>query len=535
MNNIAKDLIESFGYTAEVATTPGLLKTVGDTAAAGTAGWGAGKIASKVLGRAIPGVTAGLNAYDAKRRWDDGDTVGAAISGVSGALSLIPGLGVPVSLALDAVNIGRDVGSAAADYIKDKPAPANADDARKTKLKALQKIIGTKDDGMYGPATRTALIAWQQQHGLKPDGIPGPDTFTAAGLMENIMKQKTTVAEDIATLRDRLAIIENQSQYAEGVIGDLAGGAVNAAKNAFKPGAKAAATAATDAGEAGIKAATTTTADTVVDKGFSDAVKRMGVKEKDGKFWAKDPQSVGNYTEVEKVGNDFVRPNQAAGFNNSTWHANGPLAKQLDKQLAGVAPAQVEKATAEALANPAVTALEKDAIKKGGLVAWIKANPKKAAGLGVFVGLGLAGLTPVPPRPDPHVLPPGPPVLPPGPHVLPPGPPVHHSYGKYDPAVASMQQELVNRGYPIKVDGIMGPQTKKAHDYELGTGDYAGHPGAAEMDRTGKQLVKDTRPGATQPAPVTGSQAYLDQQFKNPTVVESITSLRAVLAEIENR
>lgn len=37
---------------------------------------------------------------------------------------------------------------------------------------------------------------------------------------------------------------------------------------------------------------------------------------------------------------------------------------------------------------------------------------------------------------------------------------------KFDPAVQKKQYELIAKGYPIKADGILGPQTQKAIDWE---------------------------------------------------------------------
>ena len=46
-------------------------------------------------------------------------------------------------------------------------------------IKALQKVIGAKIDGIYGPETKQKLMAWQKQQGLKVDGVPGPETYKA--------------------------------------------------------------------------------------------------------------------------------------------------------------------------------------------------------------------------------------------------------------------------------------------------------------------------------------------------------------------
>lgn len=79
------------------------------TQAAGkVAGKGFLKGASKVVGKAIPGVGLAIGAVDAYDRAKKGDYVGAGIAGTAGLVSLIPGLGWAAGLGLDAVNLARD-------------------------------------------------------------------------------------------------------------------------------------------------------------------------------------------------------------------------------------------------------------------------------------------------------------------------------------------------------------------------------------------------------------------------------------------
>lgn len=47
---------------------------------------------------------------------------------------------------------------------------------------ALQRAIGAKDDGIFGPDTDRKLRAFQAANGLEVDGIAGPKTFHAAHL-----------------------------------------------------------------------------------------------------------------------------------------------------------------------------------------------------------------------------------------------------------------------------------------------------------------------------------------------------------------
>jgi peptidoglycan hydrolase-like protein with peptidoglycan-binding domain len=46
-------------------------------------------------------------------------------------------------------------------------------------VKQLQGLVGSKVDGGFGPATDTAVKAAQKQLGLKPDGVVGAKTWAA--------------------------------------------------------------------------------------------------------------------------------------------------------------------------------------------------------------------------------------------------------------------------------------------------------------------------------------------------------------------
>ena len=41
----------------------------------------------------------------------------------------------------------------------------------------IQRLIGVKADGIFGPKTTAAVRVWQRQHNLTPDGIVGPETL----------------------------------------------------------------------------------------------------------------------------------------------------------------------------------------------------------------------------------------------------------------------------------------------------------------------------------------------------------------------
>ena len=47
---------------------------------------------------------------------------------------------------------------------------------------ALQRIVGVKADGVFGPRTKTAVQRYQGRHRLTPDGVVGPRTAAAMRL-----------------------------------------------------------------------------------------------------------------------------------------------------------------------------------------------------------------------------------------------------------------------------------------------------------------------------------------------------------------
>lgn len=46
----------------------------------------------------------------------------------------------------------------------------------------LQRAIGVKADGIFGPMTQAAVAAWQRDQGILSDGIVGPGTWRALGV-----------------------------------------------------------------------------------------------------------------------------------------------------------------------------------------------------------------------------------------------------------------------------------------------------------------------------------------------------------------
>jgi peptidoglycan hydrolase-like protein with peptidoglycan-binding domain len=63
-------------------------------------------------------------------------------------------------------------------------------------VRALQKKLGVKADGVYGPRTRAAVKRFQRANGLDVDGIAGPQTLAALGLAGD---ERETTAQDTTT------------------------------------------------------------------------------------------------------------------------------------------------------------------------------------------------------------------------------------------------------------------------------------------------------------------------------------------------
>lgn len=175
---LKEGLMESFGYEAQTDE-------------------GFGAAATKVLGRAAPGVGAVLGAQGAVDSYKKGDYLGAALNGLSGAFSLVPGLGWIPALGLGLWQAGREI-SGAADQAGQPAAQQGANPTGKDpKVLALQQKL---------------IQAGAQ---IKADGIMGPKTQAAMQQFPNIkegeeMNQQKSLAESIRELQQRLAMIETE-------------------------------------------------------------------------------------------------------------------------------------------------------------------------------------------------------------------------------------------------------------------------------------------------------------------------------------
>ncbi len=207
------------------------------------------KAAGKGLGRFIPGVGLALGAADAYSRAKQGDYTGAALSGLGGVASLIPGVGTAASLGLAGAQAARDkarTGSwmpddeeQAAAVARDKqaqPAQAAAPAAAKPAAPAQAAAPAGADPKVV--ALQKQLIA--QGAKIKADGIMGPQTqaamkqFPNVAVAESKKETKMTESDKIAALRSKLAQLE--SRVDEGPL-DFIKGAYNTGKAALS-GAK---------------------------------------------------------------------------------------------------------------------------------------------------------------------------------------------------------------------------------------------------------------------------------------------------------
>lgn len=180
--SIAASLKESFGYVAEGDIT--------HAAAAGAGGYAAGKLASKIAGRTVPGLSMGLDAYDAYDRWKEGDYVGSGLSAGGAALGWLPVVGQAASLGAMAVNAGRDIKAGKYDelggMIKNAAVPTVGKNGRSSQSYPPMKPGG--DPSVYVLQKKLAAKGATNLDGtpLIPDGYQSKDTSAAMQKFPNV-------------------------------------------------------------------------------------------------------------------------------------------------------------------------------------------------------------------------------------------------------------------------------------------------------------------------------------------------------------
>lgn len=488
----SKELVESFGYTPQVTEdiASDMLDVAKDTAKTATAGYVGGKVASKLAGKVIPGVGTALSWKDAYDRWQEGDRSGAVIAALAGAAYLAPGVGTAVGTGLDAINIGRDVSSMGDEESASMPSTtdSSAPSAQPTDLlKSLQQIIGAKPDGIYGPETKEKLKTWQAKQGIKVDGVPGTQTYTTAGLLDNKgNKMAKTVAEDIADLRDKLAIIENET-----IINEISGAKlVSEIWNLVKSGVY----------------------------NTDDILKQLTQK-----FGTELPANIKQRIEYavnnisKKLPTQYKEPGlpvprKEPGLPALAGAGADEVASQVSRQLAVYTPAEVEALTSRVLAAPSVSTAERQAIKRGGLLSWIEQNPGKASIIAGLIGLGVG--TALGPDSSSSAITPS---QTSGNATSQAAP---SSKKKGDPDIMQKQRMLnALTGSNLKIDGIWGPATQAAADnwHKISASQNA------DMQ---DQLAKIKTAGTTPEAPATTSpEDALTPSFSSGTESDAYKEL----------
>ena len=177
---ISDQLLESFGYTSEDATTS-------------TAGKIASSVGGRSLAKAVPFVGSAISAKDAYDRLKKGDIEGAGIAALAGASYFIPGIGWAVGTGLDVYNATRDLEGEIPEEQPTQP--------------------------VSWPSTRDEIVSFQTANGLTPDGLIGEKTYAILAqqgatpppefqLVQNkVNTNQPSLAESIRLLQAKLDMI----------------------------------------------------------------------------------------------------------------------------------------------------------------------------------------------------------------------------------------------------------------------------------------------------------------------------------------
>ncbi len=181
----------------------------------------AAKAAGKGIGRFIPGVGLALGAYDAYGRAKQGDWTGAALSGLSGAASLIPGIGTAASLGLAGAQAARDKARTGS-YFPDEEeqAAAVAKDQQAAQAQPATAAAPTakpvQQSAKVPPGGDPKVFALQQQliaKGAKiaADGKMGPQTQAAMKQFPNVQlaSKENKVKGNIMSEAEKIAALRN--------------------------------------------------------------------------------------------------------------------------------------------------------------------------------------------------------------------------------------------------------------------------------------------------------------------------------------
>jgi peptidoglycan hydrolase-like protein with peptidoglycan-binding domain len=107
-------------------------------------------------------------------------------------------------------------------------------------VKIVQRAVGVKDDGIFGPATETAVKTYQKAHALVADGIVGPASWTvilgsatAKEPAKEVVAHKTLPVLRVGSYGEDVRVVQRiVGVTADGIFGNLTSAAVKAYQKA---------------------------------------------------------------------------------------------------------------------------------------------------------------------------------------------------------------------------------------------------------------------------------------------------------------
>jgi peptidoglycan hydrolase-like protein with peptidoglycan-binding domain len=94
-------------------------------------------------------------------------------------------------------------------------AAPRADKPSQETVKAAQRELGVRADGVVGPRTRRAIRRYQRQEGLEVDGVLGPETLRSLGVLDDEAPPSAAQAPPAPT-GDAAATLERIAQCESG-------------------------------------------------------------------------------------------------------------------------------------------------------------------------------------------------------------------------------------------------------------------------------------------------------------------------------